>query len=89
MLTTLRGIFYSQIPKDFKIKKMMGVEIFDAAEGGSLQTSPVLEWMHASWAFQGLENLNLRRVDEVLEPGIPILLWVDRHGFSLIFIEFH
>ena len=48
---------------------MMGVEIFDAAEGGSLQTSPVLEWMHASWAFQGPENLNLGRVDEVLEPG--------------------
>ena len=50
---------------------MMEVEISDAAEGGSLQTSPVLEWMHACWAFQGLENLNLGRVDEVLEPGNP------------------
>ena len=49
----------------------MGVENSDAAEGGSLQTSPVLEWMHASWAFQGLENLNLGRVDEVLGPGNP------------------
>ena len=27
--------------------------------------------MHAFWAFQGLENLNLGRVDEVLEPGNP------------------
>ena len=31
--------------------------------------------MHASWAFQGLENLNLGRVDEVLEPGNPYFLF--------------
>ena len=54
---------------------MMGAEIFDAAEGGSLQTSPVLEWMHASWAFQGPGNLNLAGVDEVLEPANPYFLF--------------